>query len=116
MKSPDLSRPGNVLCAGVVISPQRPDQGTAGLRCPQQVRDLQVLSQRKVNNGNLLLWYTDLRLLQKNLLDMIRNRFLIAALFSVMTDAAFSNVRIVSLQGTVLFVIGQPGPLPGGTP
>jgi hypothetical protein len=69
-----------------------------------------------VNNGNLLLWYTDLRLLQKNLLDMIRHRLLITALSSVVTDAAFSNVQIFAPQGTVLFFVGQLGPLPGGAP
>ena len=43
---------------------------------------------------------------------MVRNRFFIAVLSSIVTDAAFSNVQIC-LQGNVLLFIGQFGPRPG---
>jgi len=47
---------------------------------------------------------------------MIRNRFIIAVLSRIMTDAAFSDVQILDSQGHVPLLIEQLGPRPGGTP
>jgi hypothetical protein len=44
---------------------------------------------------------------------MIRNRFFIAVLSSIVTDAAFSNVQIFDPQGHVPLFIDQLGPRPG---
>ena len=44
---------------------------------------------------------------------MIRNRFFIAVLSSIVTDAAFSNVQIFDPQGHVPLFIDQRGSLPG---
>jgi hypothetical protein len=47
---------------------------------------------------------------------MIRNQIFIAVLSRIVTDAAFSNVRIFDPQRNVVLFIDQLGRRPGGTP